>query len=624
MIRLAILMLVPLGAPPPKNHWAYQAPVRAGVPSVRDEHWPRNPIDRFVLARLEKERLAPSPEADRATLLRRLCLDLTGLPPTPRQVDDFLSDPSPDAYEKQVDQLLASPHYGERWGRHWLDAARYADSDGYEKDTGRPNAWRWRDWVIGALNRDMPFNQFTVEQLAGDLLPNATVDQKTATGFHRNTLTNTEGGVDREQFRVEATVDRTNTTMAVWMGLTFGCAQCHNHKYDPFTQKDYYQVFAFFNNADEFNLPLGPPPVAKAGEKKSPPADFIPIMQESRGRKTHVLTRGDFLRPAEPVSPGFPEAFATGSPKNRLDFARWLMTPPNPLTARVHVNWTWQKHFGRGLVATPEDFGVQGQRPSHPELLDWLATEFARLNWSRKALHRLVVCSATYRQSSNHRPELKERDPLNVLLARQSRLRLEAEPIRDLALAVSGLFVRKIGGASVRPPQPPGISELTYAGSARWTESGGEDRYRRGLYIWFQRTSPYPTLMTFDTPDSNICAIKREKSNTPLQALTLMNDVAFMECARALGKRIAETAGDTPSRLKSGWKVCFGRDPAEPELRRASALIQELKSLYAANQPAECAKLLGKENWAGDPVEAAVWVVLARAMMNLDEFVTRE
>ncbi|HXG12909.1 MAG TPA: PSD1 and planctomycete cytochrome C domain-containing protein [Gemmataceae bacterium] len=755
------------------NHWSFQPIKRPAVPPVQNTAWVRNPIDHFILARLEKEGIAPSPEADRATLIRRLSLDLLGLPPTPEEVDAFLADTRPDAYERLVDRLLDSPHYGERWGRHWLDVARYADSDGYEKDTGRPYAYRWRDWVINAFNRDLPFDQFTIEQLAGDLLPGATLEQKIATGFHRNTLTNREGGVDQEQFRVEAVVDRVNTTAKVWLGVTLGCAQCHDHKYDPFSQREYYQFFAFFNSDVETDLPA-PTPEEEADyrqkkaafdkkkaqlqkalddykakeqpanqekwekeltpeERRKLPADIAAILDIEPAkrdakqqkqltayyskidpklgelqkalnahqrtaprepiaptlalgpeRKTHVLIRGDFLRPGIEVQPGTPAVLhpltptplprpsgergrgegAEGKP-TRLDLARWLVDPANPLTARVIVNWMWYHYFGRGIVPTLEDFGTQGEKPSHPELLDWLASEFIAPSpqpsppvggegktsfssppvggkgetsfssppaggegrvrgWSMKAMHRLIVTSMTYRQSSKVRPELLSRDPLNVLLARQSRLRLEAEVIRDNALAASGLLVRKIGGPSVRPPQPAGISELTYANSARWVESTGPDRYRRGLYTWFQRTSPYPMLMTFDAPDGNVACVRRERSNTPLQALTLLNDTVFVECAQALGRRMVEERMGPSERIRHGFRLCLAREPSADELELLGKLYDDLLTACKAD-PEAAAKLLGKEKPAGaDPAEAAAGVALARTIMNLDEFVTRE
>jgi hypothetical protein len=608
--------------------------------------------------------LSPSPEADRVTLIRRVSLDLTGLPPTPDEIDAFEKDTSADAFETVVDRLLASTHYGERWGRHWLDSARYADSDGYEKDTGRPFAWRYRDWVIRALNADTPFDRFTVEQLAGDLLPNATIEQKTATGFHRNTLTNKEGGADQEEFRVAAVVDRVSTTGKVWLGLTVGCAQCHDHKYDPVSQREFYQLFAYFNSdreadiaaplpgeeekvkADEvkFDAKLGELKAAvdegkvkklpdaeqtkrakalAAHEKAAPPVSKAMTMALGKERPTHVMIRGDFLRKGVPVTPGTPAVLPAPGGSTRLELARWLVSSDNPLTPRVTVNWVWAKFFGRGLVATAEDFGTQGEKPSHPELLDWLASEFKSSGgWSLKRLHKLIVTSATYRQSSSVSAEALKRDPLNVLLARQSRLRLEAEIVRDGALAASGLLNRTVGGPSIRPPQPPGISELTYANSAKWPVSTGPDRYKRGMYVWFQRTSPYPMLMTFDSPDSNVCVVRRERSNTPLQALTLLNDAVFVEAAQALARRVlSEKAGDA-ERLSHAMRLCVGRTPTPAEGERLAKLLATFRELSAS---ADAAKLVGDHKPAGVELrEAAAWVALARTLLNLDEFVTRE
>jgi hypothetical protein len=699
------------------THWAFVPPEHGSLPCVSNHAWVRNGIDAFVLARLEKEKISPAPEADRATLARRLYLDLLGLPPEPGEVEAFEHNPRSDAYEQLVDRLLASPHYGERWGRHWLDVARYADSDGFEKDTGRPHAWRYRDWVIDALNHDLPFDEFTIEQLAGDLLPHATVQQRIATGFHRNTLTNKEGGVDQEQFRVEQVVDRVNTTAKVFLGATLGCAQCHDHKYDPYTQREYYQLLAFFNSDREVDLPVPQPGEldrykraravfdqklkALKAEKESYqklelpvkqqqweqtlalpmlrklPADIravlviepnrrdpeqkktlagyyagvdqrladltkavaahqktAPLLSQAQtlalgpARPTHVLIRGDFLRPGVEVTAGTP-AILPPLPRSkrptRLDLARWLVTPDHPLTSRVFVNWVWHHYFGRGIVPTPEDFGTQGERPSHPELLDWLATEFVRQNCGMKALHKLIVMSATYRQSSAARPELLSRDPLNVLLARQNRPRLEAEIVRDMALTASGLLHRRIGGPSVRPPQPQGISELTYADSVRWVESAGPDRYRRGMYTWFQRTSPYPMLMTFDAPDSNVCCVRRERSDTPLQALTLLNDTAFVEAAQALAQRILRErpTAQTPGRIDYAFRICLGRGPTSQELSVLVRVFQDFLKACQAN-PDNAAKLVGSLELAkASPLEAA-WVALARTIMNLDEFVTRE
>ncbi len=650
------------------NHWAFQPILKPVVPGHNVQ--PANPIDAFVLAKLDGTTLAPAPapEADKATLIRRLSFDLTGLPPTPEEVDAFLKDASPDAYEKVVDRLLASPHYGERWARHWLDAARYADSDGYEKDTGRPFAWRYRDWVINALNADMPFDQFTIEQLAGDLLPNATLQQKIATGFHRNTLTNKEGGVDQEEFRVAAVVDRVSTTGKVWLGLTVGCAQCHDHKYDPVSQREFYQLLAFFNSDREVDIAAPLPgederlkkeqaafdaektklqaavddaKAKKAADtdlkkreaalaahlKKAPSGAKAPTLAAGPARPTHVMIRGDFLRKGVEVKPGTPGVLPkpTGT-ANRLDLAKWLVASDNPLTARVTVNWVWAKFFGRGLVATPDDFGTQGEKPSHPELFDWLASEFKDRGWSLKKLQKLIVTSATYKQSSAARADAQKRDPLNVLLARQQRLRLEAELLRDNALAASGLLNRTVGGPSIRPPQPPGISELTYANSARWVESTGPDRYKRGLYIWFQRTSPYPMLTGFDAPDSNVCVVRRERSNTPLQALTLLNDAVFVESAQALAKRVLAEKKDATDaeRVTRAFRLCLGRAPVHAEADRLAKLLAQFRTL-AADDPDGAAKLLGAHKPADVPApEAAAWVALARTLMNLDEFVTRE
>jgi len=717
---------------PHSTHWSFQ-PIRPVTPpTVQNQRWVRTPIDCFILARLEKEGVRPSPEADKLTLMRRLYLDLIGLPPRPEEIDDFLHDQSEGAYERLVDRLLASPHYGERWGRHWLDLARYADSDGYEKDLGRPWAWRYRQWVIDALNRDLPFDQFTIEQLAGDLLPDPTPEQLAATGFHRNTLTNLEGGTDAEEFRVAAVNDRVHTTATVWLGLTMACAQCHDHKYDPISQREFYQMFAFFNHDDEVSVDAPLPgeraahalrsflheqhrpwfaaqveayrqhhlPAAQAGweanlklpelrklpeplraillvepdqrtpEQKKQVADHYAqvdprlkkyetalakydaakpqmtqasVLKVGKGRRTHVHIRGDFLRKGVEVTAGTPAVLpklttsngsatvasvgptaAAGQP-NRLDLARWLVAPEQPLTARVTVNWVWKQHFGRGLVNTPEDFGIRGEPPTHPELLDWLAHEFRETGWSLKKLHRLIVTSAVYRQSSAARPELKDRDPYNTWLARQNRLRLEAELIRDGALAASGLLYRKIGGPSVRPPQPPGIAELTYANSNRWIESTGPDRYRRGMYIWFQRTSPYPMLIAFDAPESNVCTVKRERTNTPLQALTLLNDVVFVEAAQALGARLLREVpgeGQERARFQLAYRLCLGRLPTEAELRTLDKLLADLRAL--ASQHPESAALAGKVPPGVSAPEAAAWVAVARTLLNLDEFITRE
>ncbi|HVK17940.1 MAG TPA: PSD1 and planctomycete cytochrome C domain-containing protein [Fimbriiglobus sp.] len=617
-------------------HWAFVPPHRPEIPGTKSQIPTRNPIDAFVFARLEKEGLKPSPDADRAALIRRVYLDLTGLLPSPAEVETFVADKSPDAYEKVVDSLLASPHYGERQARHWLDLARYADSNGYTVDGAR-SMWPYRDWVVRAFNDDMPFDQFTIEQLAGDLLPNPTVEQKVATGFHRNTPFNEEGGTDPEQFRAERTVDRANTTAAVWLGLTAACAQCHDHKYDPITQKDYYRLYAFFNSCDEPTLPVGGDPeltarvnelMAKSNKLKSEGkleegqkvdaeikkvAKKVPttlVMSERKvPRESFVHVRGDFLRKGDKVTPGYPSALSTASPPvatkgllTRLDLARWLVSPENSLTARVTVNRYWQQFFGAGLVDTENDFGMQGSPPTHAGLLDWLAVEFREGGWSPKKLHRLIVTSATYRQSSVARPDLKAKDPQNKLLGRQNRLRLEAEIIRDAALSASGLLSRKEGGPGVYPPMPAEVFSFTQAKKA-WPESKGEDRYRRGLYTFIWRQSQHHLLTTFDGADAQTVCTKRNRSNTPLQALHLANDPAFVEFAEGLGKRVVkEGPQDDAGRVDYAFELCFARTPTAEERGRVLKYLESQKK--------------------GFPGKA--WTMTARVLMNLDEFITRE
>ncbi len=715
------------------THWAFQPIVRPPVPAVGHQQWVKNPIDAFILARLELTGLEPAPEADRTTLIRRLSFDLLGLPPSVAEVDEFVGDSRPDAYERLVERLLQSPHYGERWGRHWLDLARYADSNGFTRDFPRL-IWKYRDWVIEALNRDLPFDEFTIEQLAGDMLPNASPGQITATGFHRNTLINEEGGADPEQFRVEAVVDRINTTGVVFLGLTVGCAQCHDHKYDPISQREFYQLFAFLNNADEPTLELPTPEQLEHGEpqrrdelrrqiaeldrefrdqkeafqaalerwereltaeeKAKLPFDvinalnFSPEMRSDADRATlaraykasdsgrrefpvlgqiaalrktepHFLTtmilreraepratyihlRGDFLRKGARVAPAVPAVLpplpVSGRPPNRLDFARWLVDPENPLTPRVTVNRVWQKYFGRGIVETENDFGAQGAPPTHPELLDWLAREFIAPTlgppgelpsaWRLKALHKLIVTSATYRQSSRFRPDLVEVDPQNRLLARQVRLRFDAEIIRDAALAASGLLNRTLGGPSVNPPQPAGVFDFTQD-KKEWKTATGPDRYRRGLYTYLWRSSPYPAMTVFDFPDANTTCTRRVRSNTPLQSLTLANDQAFVELAQGLAARVLKTpaasdaAGDA-TRIREAFRLCLSREPLPGEQQRLAELLARQRSEFAA-APDDAQQLAGP--LAGEavaPPEAAAWTALARVLINLDEFITRE
>ncbi len=925
----------PSGHSTESNHWAYQPLRDVAPPQIKNVDWAQNPIDNFISAELEQQGIAPSPQADRYTLIRRLSLDLLGLLPSVEEVDEFVRDARPNAYEILVDRLLDSQHFGERWGRHWLDLSRYADSDGYEKDNARPDAYRWRDWVIDAINADMPFDQFTVEQLAGDLLAGADAMQRLATAFHRQTLTNTEGGTDKEQFRVEACFDRTETTGTVWLGLTIGCARCHAHKYDAISQREYYQLYAVFNNGDEENtvVPKSKPEVdsygpvkaahdsdvakltnklrgeqaaqepaftqwlsqviaqqrrtisepvkqhalenvAVAGDagvefavqkdasilvsgknpthtsyvatakvpvnaatslrldilpddslpKKGPgrsvqgnfvlselnaeiassedfadsrpiefqsavadfeqadrpwraqdaidgkpktgwaispemgkahwlllslkqplatdqpqfirvrldfqygqshslgrfklslqtgyqpetilPEELAKILaqpaqdQSSSGsdpqtaaaltgeqrkslfehysssqlatktlvadlvelrkkeppkpeltvrviaqriqdaRKTFVLRRGEFLEPLteSEVSPGglatLPPLVARNSnaPADRLDLARWLVAPNNPLTPRVTVNHIWAILFGSGLVRTPNDFGVRGELPSHPELLDWLASDFIGKHsqgtpatpWSRKSLIKRIVMSATYRQESGHRADLQDSDPQNRLLARQNRLRVEGEIVRDISLDAAGLLAKQIGGPSVYPPLPPGIAELSYAGNFKWNTSAGPDRYRRGMYTFFKRTAPHPNLTTFDCPDANLTCVERQTSNTPLQALTVLNNESFVEAFRALGKRMLAQTGDDSYRLAMAFRICVARQPSQAEQRELHRLLADSLEWFRTHTE-EAKKLVGSEKSGDVPIEAlAAWTNTARVLMNLDEFLTRE
>jgi hypothetical protein len=905
-----------ISAPRPLKHWAYIKPVRPEVPAVKNPGWCRNPIDNFVLARLEKEELSPSAEASKEALLRRVTLDLIGLPPALEEVDAFLADKSPNAYEKVVDRLLASPHYGERWAAPWLDLARYADTHGYEADHIR-TMWKYRDWVINAFNEDMSFREFTIEQIAGDMLPHATTSQVIASGFNRNTMTNMEGGVDPEEYYWYSQVDRVNTTATVWLGSTLGCAECHNHKFDPFTQKDYYRFLAFFADEDyhvandgaddyfaheeELELPT-PEQAAKSKELRAEMAKLQSVLdtptpqlaaaqtrweQDVKAaeahwtvlRPSHYISQGgatltllpdesllaggknpdadayevtartdltgitgvrlevmsdpslpgggpgrdpdgnfflsDFEMEAAPTDgsagsqkivfkeaaadesqqgyefknlvndkprpkgwaielsteksliirrgvliPDKPFGFAPGTaltfrlkhdmphsataigrfrisvtamadPRvvttvparlrpvldlpsaqrteqqredlaaayrsiapplqptrdkiaeikkadsklgivttlvmhektsferpctfmhirgaftslgdkvcagvpfvlnplpedqmpNRLGLADWLVSDDNPLTARVAINRLWEQLFGHGIVETSEDFGTQGTPPTHPELLDWLATEFPRDGWSVKKMLRLMVTSATYRQSSSVTPELEERDPYNTLLARGPRFRIPAETLRDSTLAASGLLSAKIGGQSVFPYQPDGIWDRPY-NDEKWVESTGEDRYRRSLYTFIRRTSPYPSWSTFDAPTREFCTVRRVRTNTPLQALTTLNDPAFFEAAQALARRMVQDIGPDPaSRATYGFRRCLTRRPTAPELDRILGYYrQELQRFQ--NDPKAASEVTGAQAGTNSNLpKLAAWTMVSNVLLNLDETITKE
>lgn len=890
----------PLPAAKPQKHWAYVKPVHPEPPAVKDASWVRNPIDNFILARLEKEGLKPTPEASKTTLLRRVYLDLIGIPPTPKQIDAFLSDQRPDAYERVVDELLASPHYGEKWARLWLDLARYADSNGYEKDRQR-TAWEYRDWVIRALNADLSFRDFTIDQIAGDMLPNPTQDQLIATGFNRNSMLNQEGGIDVNEYYYYSLVDRTNTTASVWLGSTLGCAQCHNHKFDPFTQKDYYRFLAFFSNEKHFvegngdrwmmepSLPLPTPEQAakskaikdqmaalqskldtqtpeldaaqanweqamrsapqkwtvltpasakslggatlsvqrdgsvlasgnnpqadtyvlempltlsgvtgvrlevmpdkslphggpgrdtagnfflsafqvsdskwktvvaddsqdgysasKLAEKKpgQPPqltgwaitesekdayvrqAVFIPAQSIAPGTLTvtlkhemrrssrnighfrisvttdpdpefitkvpaelrslldvpgsqrsneqkeklsaayravsplldstreqiaglqkemkglgivtamvmneepafvrpaaYIRERGTFTSPGELVYADVPSAL-NPLPKdampNRLGLAEWLVSSDNPLTARVTVNRYWETIFGRGIVETSEDFGTQGDLPSHPELLDWLATEFMQNGWSPKKIQRLIVTSATYRQDSRVTPDLLAKDPYNKLYAHGPRFRVDAETVHDVALADSGLLSPKMFGPPVFPYQPEGVWDIPYSDD-KWIESKGEDKERRAIYTMIRRSAPYPSLMTYDAPSREFCTVRRVRTNTPLQALTSLNDPYFFDAARAMARRLMSEGGSTTAdRITYGFRLTTARKPSQSELERITAFYDQEAEEFSKT-PDSAYKVVGNKDT--DAPQEAAWTMVSNVLLNADEALTKE
>jgi len=786
-----------------QDHWAFVKPEPVIVPDFSSE-WGNNEIDQFINNKLKENNLQPSMQEDKATLLRRVSLDLTGLPPTLEELKIFLDDESPKAYEKVVDQLLASPHYGERWTAMWMDLARYADSKGYEKD-GPRNIWQYRNWLIKSFNEDKPFDAFTIEQLAGDLLPSFSDEQVIATAFHRNTMNNDEGGTDDEEFRVAAVLDRVNTTWNVWQATTMECVQCHSHPYDPIRHEDYYKFYAYFNNTADEDVPSESPNLkiftteedqknlenikkwviqntpsvdgklekaqnfvnlVKTTEPKihahsfdqimkgslfsdakylsvepggharikhvplngknlmyasynadrntgmveirmdSPTGELLgiwhvkknkgkgkfetigipikpisgshdlffvykdpgqngfvctiewvlffealpgqdqsgygvaknklfsllnsqevtatPVMvelEEGYQRKTHVFERGNWMVQGDEVEPGVPQAWNSmpkDAPQNRLGMAEWLVSKDNPLTARVMVNRLWAQLFGTGIVETIEDFGSQGFDPSHPELLDWLAQQFMfEHNWSIKKQLKQIVISATYRQSSNTTPELLAKDPDNRLLSRGSRVRLNAEQIRDQALAVSGLLSDKIYGPSVMPPQPEGLWQIVYSG-LEWKTSEGEDKYRRGLYTYWRRTSPYPSMTTFDSPSREFCVTRRIDTNTPLQALVTLNDPVYIEAAQALAKRVLEeNKGQVEEQIKASYRLAMVREIDAAKLKDLLQLYEQgLDNFQNDSEAAE--NLTGRKD-----IKLATLTVVANAIMNLDEFITK-
>ncbi len=716
-----------------EQHWAFVAPIRSAPPAIRNAERVRNEIDQFVLSRLQREGIDSSPEASPEKLLRRVSLDLTGLLPSERDVEETANADWDRSYEQVVDQLLASEHFGERWGRHWLDLARYADTFGYERDDVRPNAWRYRDWVIRSFNQNQPYDQFVTEQLAGDLLDAPSLDQQTATGLHRMNIKNNESGINKEDYRNRDIVDRVNTTGTALLGLTIGCAQCHSHKYDPISQSEFYEFYAFFNNAAERDIDIEGTPeektryekakaaydahvkrletrrtnieamlkhktpqdwvmslgdqapvsfldafdvdadlksaIAASGKETSTAAsdvmqfwnslnallddtqkDMRQLSEEHRHlpkpsimtiteatqdrRPTHVLLRGDFKQKGDRVTDATPAVLnplkRRGESGDRLDLARWIVSRDNPLTARVAVNHIWQHLFGNGLVITPDNFGIQGQPPSHPELLDWLAVGFMESGWDRKRLIKTILMSATYRQDSVHRPpsagqsDPRVIDPENRLLWRQARYRLEAEVVRDVFLDAGGLLHKSVGGPTIFPELPSGVSDLGYKYKTHWLLSDKPDRYRRGMYIHFKRTNPYPSLIMFDGPESNLCQASRNRSNTPIQALTALNDPVFVECAQALGRQLATTAETDEFRIRRIVRVCLSRSPEPFEEQVLLGFLNEERMSWSQHAD-DAVAFVG--DYGDDSVssgELAAWISLSRSVLNLDEFITRE
>ncbi len=716
---------------PYESHWSF-IPLAAVTPPQVQSGDVFNAIDQFVLARLQNAGLNPASQADRRTLIRRVTLDLTGLPPTPAEVDDFVndSDPLDVAYGKVVDRLLKSARYGEHMAYSWLDAARYADSDGYESDPLR-NMWPWRDWVVWALNSNMPYDRFIIEQLAGDMLPGATMRQKLATGFNRNHRLNNEGGILPEEWLVEYVADRAETTATVFMGLTWGCARCHDHKYDPISQTDYYSLFAFFHKLPEQGSARGDrnaepmmhsPPLPKIEEyeanqkalaplkaeqstlaaaqqftaqlkewivqlddaqRKKLPKEIAPVAPDkwnakqkaaardyflknvhqetatlqkqiavwekrqaallkagakvmvmadmAQPRKTHVLIRGAYDRPGEEVAaetPSWLPPMKKSAPRNRLGLAQWLVDPQHPLTARVAVNRIWTHHFGAGLVKTPEDFGSQGESPSHPALLDYLAASFIESGWDVKGLHKLIVMSRSYRQSSGMSQELLARDPENRLLARGPRERLAAAVIRDQALFLGGLLVEEMGGPAVKPYQPDGLWREIIKGGPTYKRDTGSKLYRRSLYSLWRRAVKPPLMMLLDANERDTCRVSQKRTNTPLQALLLLNDVVFVEAARGMGSRMMLEGGTTePERITWGMRLATSRPPTSEELKILQEELTSYRQSFQANAVAAKALVNIGESKPNETLavdELAAYTALARLLLNLDETITKE
>jgi hypothetical protein len=634
-----------------KPHWAFIPPTQKEIPVVENEDWPVNEIDYFILTKIEAADLTPNEEADRERLLKRVSLDLTGLPPTLEMQTRFVADQSAEAYEKIVDELLAQPQYGERMAVHWMDVARYADSHGYQDD-GLRTMWPWRDWVIHAFNKNYRYDQFVTWQLAGDLLPNPTKEQVLATGFNRNHKITQEGGVIDEEYRIEYVTDRTNTFAKAFLALTFECAHCHDHKYDPISQKDYYRTFAFFNRVPEKGLvgdiqlaSLADPPRIKIttkeineiltfiNKKDTTPVEVMVMKDSTWRRPTYILTRGVYDAHGEQVSIGLPpEILPFDSIKygdNRLGLANWLFDKKNPLTARVFVNRMWQEFFGRGLVKTSGDFGMQGEMPTHPELLDWLAVDFRDHGWDVKRLIKQFVMSATYRQSASMSKEKLATDPDNILLARSSRKRLTAEGVRDVALASSGLLVKDIGGPSMKVYQPKGIWESSTSGRgvlARYVQDHGDDLYRRGLYSFIKRTVPPPGMLVFDASNRDQCEVNRMRTNTPLQALVLLNDPAMLESARVFAERLMLEKTSADEKIRKAFQSIICRVPKKEEFDQlikyyAQEKLNFEKTPDKAKQFIETGEY--RHEKINDVISLAALMQVVQTIYNLDEAITK-
>ncbi|MDB5024325.1 MAG: hypothetical protein JWP78_2080 [Mucilaginibacter sp.] len=632
-----------------EKHWAFVPPKLYPVPDVKDKAWPKNPIDNFILRKQEQKGMKPNPEADKERLLKRVSFDLNGLSPDLAMMDKFLADKSPNAYEKVVDELMARSAYGEKMALHWLDIARYADSHGYQDDNYRTQ-WPWRDWVIHAYNENLPYNDFITWQLAGDLMPEHTKEQLLATGFNRNHKITEEGGVIDEEYRINYVTDRTNTFGKALLGVTLECAHCHDHKYDPFSQKEYYQVFAFFNSVKEAGLQAtvgGPETYAKRPMMQISNEDvksvlkfvnkqdtnklIVSVMGDSQVyRKTYVLRRGSYDAHGDEVLPGTPKAilpFTNKYPQNRLGLAQWLFNTQNPLTARVYVNQIWQEFFGRGMVKTLGDFGMQGDLPANPELLDWLAVDFRDHGWNMKRLVKQIVMSATYRQSAVISPEKLKTDPENILLARGPRCRLPAEFIRDEVLASSGLLSRTIGGPSVNPYQPPGLWENATSGRgllASYKQVHGANLYRRGMYTLIKRTVPPVEMAIFDASNRDQCEVQRLRTNTPLQALLMMNDPTVLEAARVLAARVLQEKSSSGDKIYKAFRLIICRKPTDKEMAILSSYYaDQLKTINSQSAN----KLLSVGEY---PIPADLDKITLAAMMkvvdtiyNLEEAITK-